>query len=408
MNDKERKLLDCLKKQGANPAPETDRSRLFISSHVICCKKFEGTPSVFVVDGYEDWEDYAINAVVDGVHWLLGNPQPEKSIRVYVPKSVSPETKQALATLARESYLKTEIVIYELINDKVVSSNESISAPDFSHSNKLTTWAEKLGSRPNELPELAKELATLIAPRVPSFRWYRNVTSKQWSGRVGGWQVCTLDDGRSTFQCGETAAEREKNTTADLIKLVAWIDAFAQNRTDPNTKQGRRKHEHLLESAILRGPQVLCAKLPVSGKELQTVIGVNEPPFQFPALFSQSGKAKYIDALMRLNKTPWILELKVASGGQGQYYRHAITQAVLYRAFVKGAGQSLDMASWFKDRTLEPNLTMAAVAFPKINGGDQHRDKILKPLRNTAANFGVEVIELTVDSDKINDLLAIP
>jgi len=84
-------------------------------------------------------------------------------------------------------------------------------------------------------------------------------------------------------------------------------------------------------------------------------------PFPISNIVGAFGGTKILDALMRLGDTPYVVELKETSGSRlGQYYRHAITQAVLYREFVRRAEK---IHSWFINKKLDPYKTRAVVAF---------------------------------------------
>ncbi len=56
--------------------------------------------------------------------------------------------------------------------------------------------------------------------------------------------------------------------------------------------------------------------------------------------------------------------MKVQGGaGVGQYYRHAVAQAVLYREFIRGASP---LHFWFEKRGLKAEDCQAAVVVPEI------------------------------------------
>ena len=80
---------------------------------------------------------------------------------------------------------------------------------------------------------------------------------------------------------------------------------------------------------------------------------------QFPTKWGPGGKSRYLDALLRDGSTPWAIEMKVQGGaGVGQYYRHAVAQAVLYREFIRRAD-----ATALRGSRLE-SLTPPAVRLP--------------------------------------------
>ncbi|UCD75252.1 MAG: hypothetical protein JSV91_15895, partial [Phycisphaerales bacterium] len=91
----------------------------------------------------------------------------------------------------------------------------------------------------------------------------------------------------------------------------------------------------------------------------------SEPPFEFPAQWSPGQMSKYIDVICHLDREPWVVELKDRGSGQGEYYRHGITQAVLYRHFIRHSGNLRD---WFDEKDIDAQICQAAVAFPEFGG----------------------------------------
>lgn len=88
---------------------------------------------------------------------------------------------------------------------------------------------------------------------------------------------------------------------------------------------------------------------------------------------------------MHVGNVPWIVELKVNTQGQGQYYRHAVGQAVLYREFIRNA-QSL--WPWFRERSPSLDATPAR--------------RLLADVETLGQLFDVDVI--TVDGPDENDV----
>jgi len=179
------------------------------------------------------------------------------------------------------------------------------------------------------------------------------------------------------------------------------IQGFASQRGDENTSPGRNKREHMLESAVLN--QRVPVEIAPGGPVLEPVAPAPQPPFQFPALYAHDGPARYIDAVMRHDDSLWVVELKVGSQGEGQYYRHALTQALLYREFIRSA---VELHPWLINNmpglaTSGPLWCQAAVAFPKLQS---RRKNLLSRLRETALQLGVRVIELPQTMDDIRGL----
>ena len=397
-------LIGALQAAGANPDFKADRTGLHISSKVIRCVDFQGVPSVFLASGDDD---AMRNAVVDGVHWGLHlSVQPGgAAVCVCVPADTSDKVAHALATLAGASAaVRVDLVFYDIVSGCVVRSSRTAVLPCFASLRRTEDWAEQLSFRQTNVPAVGAALAGMLTRRVPAFRWYRNVTSGFWSGRVGGWQVCTLSDAGGEIRFGQTDKERSATPPVGmdgLPALASWVEAFAAKRSDRNSYEGSRKHEHLLESAVWRGPSVVAVTVPGAMLPLEPVVPVSKPPLQVPALYSTASEAsaRFVDAVMKDSTTPWVVELKVDSGGQGQYYRHAITQAVLYREFFRHA---TDMHGWFRDLGLEPTDFQGAVVFPRLKGTVEHRNQLLKQLRKTADCFGVAVVELPWNWDTLH------
>ncbi len=91
---------------------------------------------------------------------------------------------------------------------------------------------------------------------------------------------------------------------------------------------------------------------------------------------------------MRQKDVPWAVELKVPSPGVGEQYRHAISQAILYREFVRRAFQ---IHPWFNENGMRASKCKAAVAFPKIKAGQK---KILTQHCAVGELFDVKIVEV--------------
>ena len=124
---------------------------------------------------------------------------------------------------------------------------------------------------------------------------------------------------------------------------------------------------------------------------LTPVVEPKKAPFQFPARWSPKERARYIDVLMRLEEVPWVIELKI--GSEGEYYRHSIGQALLYREFVRAAK---DLSPWFEKHGLRHERCQAAVAFPKMKSANSERLEHCRALSN-AFRDPVEIIQLELE-----------
>ncbi len=381
----------------------TDRA-ISLSSALVRTAVYDGLPTVFVAptgaSTTSSDEDRVRHGVVDAVHWALhGLSSPVDRVRVVVPVDTPTHLMDALTTMAHAfARPAVELATWDVRAGNVIVRPVSHPKPDFSGGRALD-WASKLARRDVQaLPALATELASHLG-QPAWFRWYRNVTGSYWSGRVAGWEVCTLSDTDSAIRFGETEKARARGRafgSQELPDLATAVEAFAQLRRDPASPQGRRKLEHLVESGVWAGSVVLKPRNHAS--PLVPVVGTPAPPLQMPALFSPRGNARFIDAVLDDGDVPWCVELKVATGGQGEYYRHALTQAVLYREFLRSA---VPMHAWLLGigPALSPSRARAAVAFPRMVGrGAEARTN---QLRDTARACGVEVIEIEANIDQL-------
>lgn len=337
---------------------------------------------------------------VDALHWRrqVCSENQELTFCIYRGGRNDQLVEDSISTLfssLNESERKTLRIMK---NDQPTN----LTAPDFDGQN--AKWKTDLSNREGEpLPVLASELLRIA--EVPSFRWYRNVTEKMFSGRVEGLEVCALLPGASEIvfrvgkvgSTGNVSKARQRFTdlahgpevvygAGQLREAAQFVKLLASDRESGLLRNVER--EHHLESRILRR----ATRVSIEGiGSVEPVIPDDHLPFQFPTLWSFVDRSRLIDVLGRIGKTPWVLELKERSGGQGQYYRHGIAQAVLYRHFIRTAR---DLHSWFEGYGLEPKECRAAVAFPQLQGPGA--DKRRSEHKAIAQMFGVQIAELPV------------
>lgn len=142
--------------------------------------------------------------------------------------------------------------------------------------------------------------------------------------------------------------------------------------------------EHTLEARLLKGLAHL------TDSEHQLVLDDFEAArgSQFPTLWGHGAKPRYLDALLRRGTTPLAVELKVATGGQGRYYRRSLIQAALYAHFIHHA-QGLE--PWFRVAGLDRDATQPCIGVPIPTRWTQRFSDDLDLLRRVAARIGVEV-----------------
>lgn len=208
----------------------------------------------------------------------------------------------------------------------------------------------------------------------PELRAYPQLTAPGWSLRLEGLEVGRVTETKIRLGVGKTSAagvdgpirqvwigavgtpatlEYDVRTVAEAAqKINAFASVWAETPMGQN--------EHALESRILRG----AVPIKMDGRELALIRpdpAVNWGS-QFPTKWGPGGRARYLDALLRDGDVPWAVEMKVAgSGGIGQYYRHAVAQAVLYREFIRAAKP---LHFWFDQFHLDATKCEAAVVVP--------------------------------------------
>jgi hypothetical protein len=348
--------------------------------------------------GGDEKREIQLHAVVDSVHWHLQTKGERGKLRLILGKRVDTkemdEVLHVSATMIKNLHISLEVQLEidflpceleEVFDDSTYTANEK-------------NWVELINnSQEQRLPELANRLTELVSDR--SFKWYRNVTGGCWSGRVDGLQVCTLMGEEGTLDVGkegrsgdgparkifldvlqEFSSEKSLDFDESGLTLAAEIiRRLAELRRDGELS--KLKREHLLESRVLRGKVIL------QGEDGQLEPLDNVTPFQFPTLWHSRGEARFLDALLRSGDVPWAVELKVPTGSAGQYYRHGITQAVMYREFIRRAEV---FYPWFEDKGLDARRCQAALAFPTMV---PKQKKLLQYHKDVARAFGVEVIE---------------
>lgn len=143
--------------------------------------------------------------------------------------------------------------------------------------------------------------------------------------------------------------------------------------------------EHTLEARLLKG-------LTWIDSEQRLVLDdhVVARGSQFPTLWTDQpkGRAKYLDAMVRRDTTPIAIELKVATQGQGRYYRRSLVQAVLYRHFIRNAP---GLEPWFRAAGLDRSAAQAAIGIPPPIRWTNRFDRDLDLLRSVADRVGILV-----------------
>lgn len=265
------------------------------------------------------------------------------------------------------------------------------------------------------LDEKKPELLETIEAGVndSSLQTYCGLTSKRWDGRVLGLTVLKLDrDGKSGvievggvgdisgdstaakakrelglkpgelgFRFPRDAAPRKGFSLITEKQAISKVVNLCRARNKIGNL-GSAEREHKLEAAVLGGS--------VDVRAGRAKLKPTEVAKQFPTRWSNSGGARYLDALMMdRNKKLWAVELKVSQGGKdGRYLRHGIAQVVLYREFIR---KDQPICEFFQDQLgLDSTACEAAVAFPEFD----RYPEVVDGLKSVASVFDVELITL--------------
>jgi hypothetical protein len=340
--------------------------------------------------GGEKSEKTQVDAFLDALHWSKWALTTDGPITFQLGKGYyTDRVVQMLSTLIDSLASQIEVHL------QVDAQQLQICLPDLGRD--APRRLEQLRSRDaTRLTPLAETVQAEIGD--PCFQWVRTLTGTTCSGRVDGLEVCQLDEnGQGRISIGQIGRTGRQSPARARFRELAGTDEF---RFDGSTRseavdlikklvQDRRRGklseyelEHLLEARVLRE----AVAVETRGNRLKPLLT------QFPAIWSEGGDTKYVDVVMQADGVPWVVELKVPEGGgQGQYFRHAVGQAVLYREFIRRA---VGLHPWFRERDLEPSRCQAAVAFP-LRGSETQRETALNQVRYLAELFNIHVVVLS-------------
>lgn len=291
----------------------------------------------------------------------------------------------------------------------------SPSPPDFAEDSRPAVWAGCLEGWYQARPTgLAKD----VIDRFPdqSLRLYPQLSlldfhDPEWSLRLDGLGVGGLKAASGWLRVGkgETAqvatqawaqvAEGHSTIPLDAVsgpavaaeKISQLVSLLGKDHCDVVK---HRQPEHALESMVLRGNAVVV----VDGEELELPHAdsarVQRVAWgsQVPTLWWVGGTARYMDALMRRGSIPYAVELKVRDGGgYGRYLREALTQAVLYRQFIRTAAA---LHPWTRALGVEPTVCESVVAFPAPQTMAPSLATRLRAFEDLCSEFGVRYWEI--------------
>ena len=371
-------------------------------------------PTVFV-GYYPKQRDKQVHAFGDTIHWFCRRvKQDANAVHLVIAESnATLQVLDALGSLQAAYRGCVKVHLYTLDAQKGICSR-SPPIPDFGDTNQ--SWSKLLHRRTSALPEVAQQLKTAVGHG--SFEWYQNLSESGWSGRADGLELCELHISEGSYVLELGVGTREDNgarpafnrimgglgclrpfrIVLDTVGLATAQKALVTLVEERQTGSLQRfSREHRLEARVLRG-EVGLARESGADELAPLSVATDEPPFQFPARWSLTGSTRHIDVLAREPTSgskpdlPWVVELKTKKtptrGRPTEMYRQAVTQAVLYREYLRNAK---DLHFWFKEQNLDPSRFQAAVAFPRLKGA---RIKDQAGVFHLATDFGVEVIEL--------------
>lgn len=411
-------LADVLRRRGVREVTLASDRRTSISSGVV-----RGVLDGRLIVGVGGDYQHPVSAFTDLIDLHLRAWAPPDA-EVTVPDEIDfylarnpqdPETPDALRTLAAAVRDVRARVLTVSVDGDVHPL--PADAPHFGDATGYgyTGWASLLSAIPADPPELVTRLVTEAA--IPALRAYPMLSrrGRAWSIRLEGLQVGVLTARRGLLAVGKDRDEDHRSGPRRAWVNVAGVDAFEVTPTNladaaqllvrferewPNAANQTAvvQDEHALESRILRGAVNLTSEdgrpltaLNPRGDRTPTPDPIVNWGSQFPTRWGpRKGAGRYLDGLLRDGATPWAIEMKVRGAqGVGQYYRHAVHQAVLYREFIRTA---TPLASWFERQGLAQAGCRAAVVTPQ---GDGRVAEHLNNARRVAAAFGVDF--LTVD-----------
>lgn len=412
MSDAEcRQWIDDIADSGIINAP-ANRS-MGLSSEVLRFR-WNGRPSVAVCPSVPGGE--RINLILSGLAWLIQQDALSSGLNAIVCTDAATGDPQwvehldALATQAAELAGLVEVQLF-LLRPGGEPEPRGVGSFDPSADPRPPQWSDMLlAASSTPVDGVAADLVHLV--NRPSLALYPKLgtgsSSTPWQIRLDGLDVGRVgtNQGRlklATSNLSNPGEPREtwrsvlgmdpfdftRSSPDDAVELVRMlIAAWGGDGTGAVLAHGRP--EHALEAHVLSGRLQLITSdsgplFPIAPIRDGAISGA-----QFPTIWGADGKARYLDALLKDEQArPWAIELKdqYAGGGHGSYLRHGISQAVLYRHFIR-ATSALD--PWFQHLGLVRSDCQAAVAFPAAAPVARAR---VEQHRRLAQFFDVDVME---------------
>lgn len=377
-------LLDHLQSQGIQVEHHADNVRGIPASLL---RHREGDAYVVTVGGDRDAKDQ-VGALVDGLGWVASQTDGLADLVLRVASARDPGlTSGVVSALASMCTRYGGDVAIHLETESTAGQFAPALGqhPPVEGDPRLVTWKKYLetwyATRPTGL---ARDI--LEQDRSDSLRLYpqlsKNPKNAEWSLRLDGLQVGKVNPATGWLRVG-TAPTAQKAVRAwaavrpggygketlgpgDAVPAAKLLHKLADHLQSKGGLVDHGQPEHSLESAILRGKVEVHAdteklQLPwqQEGRTQRIAWGS-----QIPTLWWSGGTPRYLDALMKHGRTPWAVEMKVAAagGGYGRYLRQGLTQAVLYRHFLRSAYQ---YDAWLDSLGMDRRRCRAALLYPQ-------------------------------------------
>lgn len=410
-------LISWAERHADGPVTAAPDYRLSLSSKLV---RFDWNDARTVAVGADADGKTRINAVLDAIAMVIGQPEPSSS-RVNVVLGTGaggaddPSIKEhldAIGTLIAQQHGGPEVRVWTLARGEAPSATH-LTPPQFTTATP-SRWTKMLMTAVTApVLGMAAEVANALSAR-PCFALYPKLSSlkstRPWQMRLDGLEIGRTGPSGTTIQLaskdltkpneprpswlrivGPEPLDVAPDRVDDLVALVDRLIAAWTDTKQPGAVLGHGQAEHALEAHILSGRLTLSSS---ESGPLHLAVPSRSGTLaaaQFPTLWGDVTRpARYLDALLADDdRRPWAIELKDqdAGGGHGAYLRHGIGQAVLYRHYIRSAAE---LDPWFEHHGLKRTECRAALAFPTAA---PPTEPVIKRLRQLAALYDVEVIE---------------
>lgn len=403
--------------EGALEIDVKQDGKLSISSKLLRFR-WHGAPAVGV--GAEHGADVRINSLIDGLAWFIGTAHDsDEELNILLGfeagEALLIEHVDAIGTLCACLEGGPRIRVWAVSADAgpvALPTGPSSFGPVVP--TRWNHWLIRASDR--TVDGLAAQVAALV--EHPSFSIYPKLSKgdevRPWQMRLDGLDIGRVGASSAVLQLDTSNPDADRHlhktwkelvgteprqfdvdTRTELVALISTLIAAWQVSGAPDAVLGHGQAEHALEAHLLTGrleiqsaiDGPLSPAIPVEGKAVRGA--------QFPTLWGDvSSPARYLDVLLRDDVgNPFAVELKDqdAGGGHGQYLRHGLTQAVLYRHFIRSASE---LDPLFDRFGLRRDRCRAVLAFPAptLTVRPKVETKLARH-RELAGRFGVEVIE---------------